>query len=356
MKKHKEISLLLIGIGGLLAVFILFFDIVNVSKIDTLEGSGNILFDYRGIILVIGLVLLTVGLLRLQTKSHSNIINILFLLPVCIAFFITVLIPFGLGIGYSMTDWDGIKFSKFVGFENYLTIFQASDFMYSFGVTFIYTVINALVVNILAFCMALLVTSQIRGGNFYKAAYFVPNLIGGIVLGYVWQFIFNKVFTQIVEGSDSMLANPNKALAAIVLVSAWQYAGYIMMIYVTALQGIPKEVIEASAIDGAKGRQSILHITIPMIANAFTVCTFLTLVNSFKQFDLNFAITNGGPTRVIASKAVYSTEFLALNIYKTAIVKNNYALGQSKAIVFFVIIAFVALIQVSINKKKEVEL
>lgn len=356
MGKHKEISRSSIVIGTLLIVLIAIYDISVVSNIKALEDSGNLLFQYRGFILIVGLILLTAGLLRLPSKKHSNIINVLFLLPVCVAFFVTVLIPFGLGIGYSMTDWDGIKFSRFVGFENYLTIFKASDFMYSFGVTFIYTVINAVVVNVLAFFMAILVTSKIRGSSFYKAAYFVPNLIGGIVLGYVWQFIFNKVFTQVFEGSDSMLANPNKALAAIILVSAWQYAGYIMMIYVTALQGIPKEVIEASAIDGAKGRQSILHITIPMIANAFTVCTFLTLVNSFKQFDLNFAITNGGPTRVIASKAVYSTEFLALNIYKTAIVKNNYALGQSKAIVFFVIIAFVALIQVSINKKKEVEL
>ena len=352
----KRYALVVAFLGALLTIGVMIYNISIYHKVDTLEKTGNFVFHYRGMLLILGLVLLVAGLLRLPTKKHSKIVNFIFLLPVCITFFVTVLIPFALGLLYSMTDWNGIEYNTFVGFDNYLEIFSASDFTYSFFITFIYTAINAVVVNVVAFFLALLVTSNIKGGNFYKAAYFVPNLIGGIVLGYVWQFVFNKVFTELIPGSNSMLANPNTALAAIVIVSTWQYAGYIMMIYVTGLQGIPKSVIEAASIDGAKGRQSLVHITLPMIANAFTVCTFLTLVNSFKQFDLNYAITNGGPTRIIASKAVFSTEFLALNIYKTAIVKNSFALGQAKAILFFVIIAFVALVQVTINKKKEVEL
>ena len=210
-------------------------------------------------------------------------------------------------------------------------------------------------VNFAAFALALFCSSKVKGKNFYRAAFFIPNLIGGIVLGYVWQFIFNKVFTTIIEGSTSMLTNPNLALIAILIVSTWQYAGYIMMIYVTGLQNVPKEVLEASSVDGANGLVTLFKIKMPMIANTFTVCIFLTLVNSFKQFDLNLAITNGAPSRILAGKAVQSTEFLALNIYNTAISKNQYSLGQTKAVIFFIILAVVSLTQVYLSKKKEVE-
>ena len=211
-------------------------------------------------------------------------------------------------------------------------------------------------VNLVAFGLALLCTSKVKGRNLYRAAYFLPNLIGGIVLGYVWQFIFNKVFTSVIAGSVSMLTDPNLAIAAILIVSTWQYAGYIMMIYVTGLQSVPKDVLEASNVDGANQIMTLLKIKVPMIANTFTVCIFLTLVNSFKQFDLNLAITNGAPSRILGGKPVQSTEFLALNIYNTAIGKNQYALGQTKAVVFFIILAVVSLTQVTISKKKEVEM
>lgn len=159
-----------------------------------------------------------------------------------------------------------------------------------------------------------------------------------------------------IEGSTSMLTDPNLAIAAILIVSTWQYAGYIMMIYVTGLQSVPKDILEASNVDGANQITTLLKIKVPMIANTFTVCIFLTLVNSFKQFDLNLAITNGAPSRILAGKPVQATEFLALNIYNTAISKNQYALGQTKAVVFFIILAIVSLTQVSISKKKEVEM
>ena len=312
--------------------------------------------SYRGGLLIVGAVLLIAGVYLLPTRKHRSIINVLFLFPLIFAFAVTVLIPFACGIFYSLTDWNGIKFNNFVGLGNYITMFKSKDYVYSFVVTFIFTVINMLSVNLVAFGLALLCTSKVKGRNLYRAAYFLPNLIGGIVLGYVWQFIFNKVFTSVIAGSVSMLTDPNLAIAAILIVSTWQYAGYIMMIYVTGLQSVPKDVLEASNVDGANQIMTLLKIKVPMIANTFTVCIFLTLVNSFKQFDLNLAITNGAPSRILGGKPVQSTEFLALNIYNTAIGKNQYALGQTKAVVFFIILAVVSLTQVTISKKKEVEM
>jgi raffinose/stachyose/melibiose transport system permease protein len=209
-------------------------------------------------------------------------------------------------------------------------------------------------VNLLAFLLALLCTAGIRFTNFCRAAFFVPNLIGGIVLGYVWQFLFNKVFTLL--HPESMLSDPNLAFVGIAVVYVWQYAGYIMMIYITGLQMIPKDVIEASGMDGAGRMVTLIKIKIPMIMNTITICVFLTLVNSFKQFDLNYAITGGAPARILGGKAIQSTEFLALNIYNTAITKNDYALGQAKAVVFFAALTVISLTQVWISKRNEVEI
>lgn len=340
----KTVSLVGMAIGVIFVIFALYLDITK---------SQNM---YRGTLLIVGAVLVILGVYFIPTKKHRKIINVLFLFPLIFAFAVTVLIPFICGIFYSMTNWDGIKFSKFVGLENYITMFQSKDYVYSAVVTFLFTVLNMIAVNFVAFGLALLCTSKVKGRNFYRAAFFIPNLIGGIVLGYVWQFIFNKVLTTAIVGSVSMLSGPNTAFIAILIVSTWQYAGYIMMIYVTGLQGVPKDILEASGVDGANQLTTLFKIKMPMIANTFTVCIFLTLVNSFKQFDLNLAITNGAPSRILAGKAVQSTEFLALNIYNTAISKNDYALGQTKAVVFFIILAIVSLTQVALSKRKEVEM
>ena len=344
LKLKKNIAIIEICLGIGLMVFALYLDITK---------SNN---SMRGNILIIGALMTMLGVYSIPTAKHKVIVNVLFLFPLLFAFAVTVLIPFFLGIFYSLTNWNGIKFTEFVGLDNYITMFTSKDYMYSFVVTFIFTVINMISVNFVAFALALFCTSKVKGRNFYRAAFFIPNLIGGIVLGYVWQFIFNKVFTTIVAGSPSMLTDPNKALFAILMVSTWQYAGYIMMIYVTGLQSVPKDVLEASSVDGANRLVTLLKIQMPMIANTFTVCIFLTLVNSFKQFDLNLAITNGAPSRILAGKAVQSTEFLALNIYNTAVSKNQYALGQTKAVIFFIILAIVSLTQVYLSKKKEVEI
>lgn len=343
-KLKKTISILCLILGIIMVVIALILDFTK---------STN---EIRGPLLVVGGVLVLAGLYLLPSKKHKNIINMLFLFPAVFAYLVTVLIPFVFGIFYSLTDWDGIKFNNFVGLDNYVTMFSSPDFVYSFVITFLFTVINMLLVNLVAFGLALLCTSGIKGQNFFRSAYFLPNLIGGIVLGYVWQFAFNKVFTQIVEGSTSWLTDPDMAFFAIVLVSVWQYSGYIMMIYVTGIQGIPKDVIEASSVDGANSFQQVRKIKIPLMRNTVTVCIFLTLVNSFKQFDLNMSLTNGTPTRVIDGALVPSTEFLALNIYKTAIARSDYAMGQTKAVIFFIVLAAISLTQVAINKRKEVEM
>ena len=340
----KVMTILPVLLGTLITAYALYLDLFYREA------------QLRGAFLVLGLFLIILGVYLLPVKHHRTIVYILFLLPLLAAFGITVIIPFIFGIFYSFTNWNGIKFTEFVGLSNYVEMFKAPDYLYSLVITFIFTVFNMISVNLMAFVLALLCTSGVKGRNVYRASFFLPNLIGGIVLGYVWQFIFNKVFPSLAAGSVSMLTDPNLALLAILTVSTWQYAGYIMMIYVTGLQGVPKDVLEASSVDGANMWKTLFHIKLPMIANTFTVCIFLTLVNSFKQFDLNFAITNGAPSRILGAKAIASTEFLALNIYNTAIAKNQYAQGQTKAVVFFIILAIVSLTQVSISKRKEVEL
>jgi raffinose/stachyose/melibiose transport system permease protein len=303
-----------------------------------------------------------IGAYFFPTKKHRIIINVLFLLPVILAFTMTVIIPFLLGVYYSLTDWNGVVITKFIGIENYKDFFKTPEYISSFLSTVIYTVINMLLVNLIALGLSLLVTSKIKGRNLYRAGFFVPNLIGGIVLGYIWQFIFNYVLTNLAGAvhftalSQSLLIKPNQAIFAIVIVSTWQYAGYIMMIYVTAIQGVPESIIEAAKMDGARGWSRFTKIMVPMIANSFTICIFLTLVNSFKQFDLNYALTNGGPSKLFMGKAVNGTELLALNIYKTAFTRNLMSVAQAKAVVFFVLLAVVSLLQVYFSKKKEVEL
>lgn len=286
--------------------------------------------------------------------KKSRLTNILFLLPVLLTFGMTIVIPFFVGVFYSFTDWNGIGFENIVGFANYVTLFQNQNYLYSLVITVLFTIVSMILINVVAFAFALLCTQSIKIANFCRIAFFLPNLIGGIVLGYVWQFIFNRVLTMVME--TSMLADANQAFMALVIVYSWQYAGYIMMIYITGLQTIPREIIEASGIDGANDFKRMVKIKMPMIMNTFTVCVFLTLVNSFRLFDLNFAITGGAPARMLGGRAIQSTEFLALNIYNTAIVRREFALGQAQAVIFFIALAIFSLTQVYISKKREVEL
>jgi len=298
-------------------------------------------------------------------KMQSSLLFFLFLFPSVFAFLMVIIIPFFMGIYYSFTNWNAITGTtvEWAGFKNYIAVFLDITFLHSFLVTVAYAVVNIVVLNICSFFMALLVTSNLRFKGLYRAGFFLPNLIGGIILGYIWQFIFNNAipslggvigFTWLKE--NLFLANRYLALLAIVIVGTWQYAGYIMMIYVAAIQGIPDSLIEAAEIDGVNYMQRLRHIVFPLVAPAFTVSMFLTLVNSFKQFDVNFALTAGGPSGMFMGRALMTNEFLALNIYQTAFSYRQLAQGQAKAIIFFVVLAVISLIQVRANKKREIEM
>ena len=285
------------------------------------------------------------------------------MVPCLLAFLLVIIIPFVYGIWYSFTDWDGVhQSSSFIGLENYRIIFTEPAFLHSFLMTVAYTLLNVISVNVVAFLLSLLVTSEVKGRNLYRAGFFVPNLIGGIVLGSIWQFVFANILPAIGQAlgsgllSKSMLSNKDTVLFTLVVVSTWQYAGYIMMIYVAAIQGVPKSVLEAADVDGATYGLKVRKILIPLMANSFTISLFLTLTNSFKVYDVNLALTNGGPSGLFMGKVVNTSEFLALNIYNTAFKYSKMSQGQAKAVVFFVVLAVVSLIQVSINKKKEVEM
>jgi len=289
---------------------------------------------------------------------------------VLFAFAMVIVVPFFMGIYYSLTDWSASARTgaglQFVGLQNFTQSLTDPSFIHSFGLTIVYTVINMLVINIVAFFLAMMVTSNIKLRNVYRVGFFIPNLIGGLILGYIWQFIFNNAFPALgnLTGLLAFLANPENlvlsklgsAVMAIVVAGTWQYAGYIMMIYVAALEGVPAELHEAADIDGANAWERLRHITIPMVAQAFTITTFLTLINSFKQFDVNFSLTAGGPSTTFMGKSLYGTELLALNIYNTAFIGNKMAMGQARAVIFFIVLVIIALIQVYINKKKEVEM
>jgi len=298
-------------------------------------------------------------------KPRNSLLFFLFLLPSAFAFCMVIVIPFFMGIYYSFTDWNAITGTEvsWVGFKNYIAIHTDLTFLHSFLVTVVYAIMNIVVINICAFFMALLVTTNLKLKGIYRAGFFLPNLIGGLILGYIWQFIFNNAipaFGKLIQFTwlqdNQFLANQYLALLAIVIVGTWQYAGYIMMIYVASIQGIPPSLMEAAQIDGANYGQQLRHIMFPMVAPAFTVSMFLTLVNSFKQFDVNFALTAGGPPGMFLGKALNTNEFLALNIYQTAFAYRQLAQGQAKAIVFFVVLAVISLIQVRANKKREIEM
>lgn len=289
----------------------------------------------------------------------------MFLFPALMSFLIVVTIPFFMGVYYSLTDWTAVAGLKanWVGLNNYKNMFSDTAFQYSFTRTFLFTILSVLAINIVALTLAFLVTREIRFKNFFRAGFFIPNLIGGLVLGYIWQFIFKSIIPEIgaalgIEAIENLLilAEPNLTLFGLIFAFTWQYAGYIMMIYIAALLNVPAELIEASQIDGANFLQRLKSITIPMIAQAFTITSFLTLITSFKQYDIIVALTNGGPTAIYKGQTVNSTELLAVHIYNVAFKFNNMAEGQARAIVFFLVLSVVSIGQVYYNKKREVEM
>lgn len=348
-KKTTSLILLIGGICLLIGALVMDFIGSNVAA--------------RGSMLVIGMIATLMGMFLYPTLlHHRKIVNFVFLFPLLFTFAVTVIIPLILGVFYSMTNWNGIRFTEIVGLKNYTTMFDDPAFIWSILVTFLFVIFNMVLINVVGFMLALLCTSSLKGTGFFRAAYFLPNLIGGIVLGYIWQFVFNNVLTQLtfklMQNQNSVLATTNTAFAAIVVVYIWQYGGYIMLIYITGLTQVPKDVLEAAQIDGANKIATLFKIKLPMIASTITICTFLTLTSAFKQFDVNMALTNGtgSVTDFMGQYLTNGTQMLALNIYNTAISKNSYALGQAKAVLFFIILACVSLIQVRVSNSKEVEM
>ncbi len=338
-------SIILLLAGALSTIYTLILDFT---------GSKA---TYRGNLLILGVVLFFLGLYILPSKKHHRkIVYFLFLFPLLFTFAVTVIIPLILGIGYSFTDWTGIRFTKVVGLANYQAMFKDPAFIWSVLITFVFVIINVVMINLVGFLLALLCTVKMRGVAFFRAAYFLPNLIGGIVLGYIWQFVFNNVLMNYMK--FSMLSQTKTAMLAIIVVYLWQSGGYIMLIYVTGLTQIPGDVLEAAQIDGATALQTLFKVKLPMIASIITICTFLTLTSAFKQFDVNMALTNGtgSVADFMGSYLSNGTQMLALNIYNTAIAKNNFALAQAKAILFFIILAVISLIQVRISNSREVEM
>jgi raffinose/stachyose/melibiose transport system permease protein len=272
----------------------------------------------------------------------------LFVLPTLIAFAIAFLVPFIMGLWLSFCDFNIVTDAKFVGFNNYIKAFAdpSSNFLNALWFSTKFTVVSVISINVIAFALALLLTRGLKGTNIFRSVFFAPNLIGGIVLGYVWQTIINAVLSRF---EVTLLFSPSYGFWSLVLVTNWQLAGYMMIIYIAGIQNIPKDLSEAAQIDGANPVQALFRITIPMVMPSITICTFLTLANSFKMFDQNLALTGGGP----ADK----TEMLALNIFKTFYNRNNSwtGAGQAKAVVFFLIVGFIALIQLRVTRSREVE-
>lgn len=278
-----------------------------------------------------------------------------FLLPSLLAFTIVELLPAVTGLGYSLTDWNGISGNvNFVGFKNYIEVFRNDpQFWRSFGFTAVFAVCAVISVNLVGFGLALLVTSKIKGTTLMRGVFFLPNLIGGILLGFIWQFIFVQAFEAIGKATgiswlQGWLSDTPTSFIGLLIVVTWQLSGYMMIIYIAQLQNIPDNLLEAAEIDGANGWQKLKSITLPLVAPAFTVGLFLSLSNCFKLYDQNLALTNGGPFD--------STEMIALNIYNTAFRFNNLGLAQAKAVIFLIIVAAIGLTQLYFSKKKEVEM
>lgn len=270
-------------------------------------------------------------------------------------FLAVVIVPFIFGVIMTFTDWNGFSTNiNFLGLTNYQEAFTDSQFWDSMIITFKYVVFTLVFTNVLALLLALIVTSGLKGQNFFRLGFFVPNLIGGVILGFIWQFIFARVVVYVGQSlhleifSHSWLADPDKAFWTLVIVGVWQSAGYMMLIYIAGLMGVSPSLLEAAKLDGASGFQQLLKIKIPLMVPAFTISIFLTLQRSFMVYDTNLSLTGGGPFR--------STELITMHVYNEAFLYQNFGPGQSKAFILFIIVAIISMLQVSLLKKREVEL
>lgn len=270
------------------------------------------------------------------------------------AMFVAVVIaPFLYGIYLTLTSWDGVSKQKpFVGLANYMATFADGAYWQALGRTFLYSLIAVILVNVVAFILAFLVTSGVKGQNFFRAGFFTPNLIGGIVLGYIWKFVFNRALVALGNGfsigalSTSWLATTGGAMLCLIIVSVWQYAGYMMLIYVAGFMSVSDDVLEAARIDGCTNTQSLLYVSVPLMTSSFVQCLFLTVTRCFMVYDVNLSLTNGEPFN--------SSVMAAMHVYNQAFTYKNFGTGQAEALILFMVCAIVGVAQVYIGKKAEV--
>ena len=277
----------------------------------------------------------------------------LFIIPTLACFVIGFVWPFLQGIYLSFCNFNTPKDAKWVGIENYAKAFTDAGFRHAFWNTAAFAVVSIILINVLAFFIAYALTQHIRGANLFRTVFFMPNLIGGVVLGYIWSMIFDAIL----KGYNTYLtANATYGFWGLVILVAWQQIGYMMIIYIAGLQAVPGDMLEAAKIDGATGWQTLTRVIIPNVMPSITICTFLTLTNSFKLFDQNLALTGGAPSVMIENTKVNMTELLALNIFSTYnINKNWHGVAQAKAVVFFILVAVLALAQQKATRSKEVQ-
>ena len=288
-----------------------------------------------------------------QEKGRENMQNKMmkkyfpvFVLPTLLAFTIGFIVPYIMGVYLSFCKFTTVTDAKFVGLQNYVKIFtEDGTFGHALWYTTAFTVVSVVLINVIGFAVALLLTKKIKGTNIFRTVFFMPNLIGGIILGYVWQLLLNGLLLQI---NKTLTYSSVYGFWGLVILMCWQQIGYMMIIYIAGIQNIPGELIEAAQIDGANKGQLLKHVIIPMVMPSITICTFLTLTNSFKLFDQNLALTNGEPSNM--------SEMLALNIYNTFYGRTGWeGVGQAKAVIFFILVGAIAMIQNRLTRSKEVQ-
>lgn len=270
----------------------------------------------------------------------------LFVLPTLLAFCLAFVAPFVLGVGLSFTRFTTVTDARFVGLDNYIRAFtDDGEFLHALGFTALFAAVAIVTVNVLAFSLALLLTRGMRGTNLFRSVFFLPNLIGGIVLGYIWNLLINGVLGLWVVDITFSAAY---GFWGLVLLTNWQLIGYMMVIYIAGLQNVPRDLLEAAAIDGASSRQALFRVKLPLVMPSVTICTFLTLTNAFKMFDQNLALTAGAPER--------RTQMLALNIYQTFYGRTGWqGVGQAKAVLFFLLVGVLAFLQLWLTRRREVQ-
>jgi len=277
----------------------------------------------------------------------------LFIVPTFICFVIGFIWPFLQGIYLSFCNFMIPTDAKWVGFINYVKAFQDPSFMHAFWNTAGFAVVSIVLINVVAFAIAYALTQKMRGANLFRTVFFMPNLIGGVVLGYIWSLIFDAILKQY---STYLTASATYGFWGLVILVAWQQIGYMMIIYIAGLQAVPGDMLEAAKIDGANGRQTLFKVIIPNVMPSITICTFLTLTNSFKMFDQNMALTGGAPSVMTETGKINMSELLALNILSTYnISKDWHGVAQAKAVIFFLLVAVLAIAQLTATRSKEVQ-